>query len=52
MGCTRSYFLRLPHHFLILLQGRDVSVKRPFKFENMWLEVEGFSNLSLFYFLA
>jgi len=30
-------------HFLIMLQGRDVaSVKRPFKFENMWLEVDGF----------
>jgi len=33
-------------HFPILLQGRDVvSVKHPFKFENMWLEVEGFSDL-------
>ena len=30
-------------HFPILLQGKDVvSVKRPFKFENMWLEVDGF----------
>ena len=32
-------------HFPILLKGRDVSVKRTFKFENMWLEVERFSEL-------
>ena len=33
-------------HFLILLQSKDVvSVKRPFRFENMWLEVEGFCDL-------
>ena len=33
-------------HFPIMLQGRDVaSVKRPFKFENMWLEVDGFCEL-------
>jgi len=33
-------------HFLILLQSKEVpSVKRPFKFENMWLEAEGFSDL-------
>ena len=33
-------------HFPILLQGKDVvSVKRPFKFENMWLEVDDFCEL-------
>jgi len=32
-------------HFPIMLQGRDVSVKRPFKFESMWLKVDGFCEL-------
>jgi len=37
-------------HFLILPQGGDVvSVKRPFKFENMWFEVEGFCDLVSFF---
>ena len=34
------------YHFPILLQGKEVSlVKRPFKFEYIWLEVEDFSDL-------
>ena len=34
------------YHFLILPQGKQVSlVKCPFKFENMWLEVDGFIEL-------
>ena len=33
------------NHVPILLQGEEVSsVKHPFKFENMWLEVEGYSD--------
>jgi len=33
-------------HFLILLWVGEVSRgRRPFKFENMWLEVDGFSDL-------
>jgi len=33
-------------HFPIILRGKQVfSVKRPFKFKNMWLEVDGFSDL-------
>jgi len=33
-------------HFLILLRVREVfSARRPFKFENMWLEVDGFCDL-------
>jgi len=32
-------------HFLILLQMRPTFVaKRPFKFENIWLEVDGFAD--------
>ena len=34
------------NHFPILLRVREVSRgRRPFKFENMWLEVDGFSDL-------
>ena len=33
-------------HFPILLRGKQVSsVKRPFKLENVWLKVDGFSEL-------
>ena len=33
-------------HFPIMLQRRVVvSIKRPFKFENMWLEVDAFCDL-------
>ena len=33
-------------YFPILLHIKEVpSVRRPFKFENMWLEVEGFTDL-------
>jgi len=34
------------YHLPIFLYGKEVSsVNRPFKFENMWLEEDGFSEL-------